>query len=630
MDSSENEKTKEAFKVLERYAKKRYEQAQNFFLSANSENVPALNSAKSILSRSRFSFHPELKRQHSILSDDGSLDAQTPEIETAIGDEAKPEKQYLIHRESLRSYLWRVSKFLYERGFKHVLILLLVIVYTLLGALIFYWLEADVDHSSRAIIRGKIEQRQLTSLEALKNLLLFEDCLVGKESTEIKISDSCTEKLTEIIQWLANHVEMDSGGGSSKSQWQWDYWNAVFFSLSISTTIGYGNLACKTFAGRLATIVYGLFGIPLMLFLLNSIGHVMFTSVEAVWKQAKKMLKKKTRRVRKHIMAGIKTNGKFYMSADNMESKFRQNTDATIIEETVEEEDQNIFETFPILLAVVIVFIYVLLCSVIMCMWEDWSYFQAFYFFFISISTIGFGDEMPDHPRYAICFFIFFIIGLSLGSMCITIMQMRVENKYMQALQLIDDQHQLLAGQPQVVIETPDQRMSPDEQQFTEHPILKASNRWKHPSALAINNEELANNLSNRLNSVSECLSPAEYYASPILNALIKRRHGSSQQNIVRQFSRSVTATANASLDTESSSQSPSKQNSADFLDLGSAPRRLRPKHLWKEPHSPFRTSVSSIHTPLTIIVESKNDEAIPPLAEQDTDSNGTHSSSLH
>lgn len=68
-----------------------------------------------------------------------------------------------------------------------------------------------------------------------------------------------------------------------------------------------------------------------------------------------------------------------------------------------------------------------------------------------------------------------------------------------------------------------------------------------------------------QLNSVSECLSPAEYYASPILSALIKRRHG-SQRNLMRSFSRSVTTTANVSLDIETP-QTPVKQHSIDFLD---------------------------------------------------------------
>lgn len=80
--------------------------------------------------------------------------------------------------------------------------------------------------------------------------------------------------------------------------------------------------------------------------------------------------------------------------------------------------------------------------------------------------------------------------------MCITILQMRVENKYMQALQLIDDQQQMALEAslaPQVVIDSSDQRTTPDEQFLEQHPMLKATNRWRHPSALAINNEELAN-----------------------------------------------------------------------------------------------------------------------------------------
>lgn len=33
------------------------------------------------------------------------------------------------------------------------------------------------------------------------------------------MSEACTARLIEIVQWLARHVEMDAGGGSTKSQW---------------------------------------------------------------------------------------------------------------------------------------------------------------------------------------------------------------------------------------------------------------------------------------------------------------------------------------------------------------------------------------------------------------------------
>jgi hypothetical protein len=75
--------------VLERYCQKRYQQAQNFLLSANSENIPGLSSAKSILNRSRFSFHSELKRQHSVVSEDGSPDDPVQGTGIELGNEVQ-------------------------------------------------------------------------------------------------------------------------------------------------------------------------------------------------------------------------------------------------------------------------------------------------------------------------------------------------------------------------------------------------------------------------------------------------------------------------------------------------------------------------------------------------------------
>ena len=31
----------------------------------------------------------------------------------------------------------------------------------------------------------------------------------------------------------------------------------------------------------------------------------------------------------------------------------------------------------------------------------EWDYFTSFYFFFISLTTVGLGDVMPQHPRFA-------------------------------------------------------------------------------------------------------------------------------------------------------------------------------------------------------------------------------------
>jgi hypothetical protein len=50
----------------------------------------------------------------------------------------------------------------------------------------------------------------------------------------------------------------------------------------------------------------------------------------------------------------------------------------------------------PISVAIVILLIYIFVGAVIYWMWETWSFFESFYFVFISMSTIGFGDFVPQ------------------------------------------------------------------------------------------------------------------------------------------------------------------------------------------------------------------------------------------
>lgn len=98
--------------------------------------------------------------------------------------------------------------------------------------------------------------------------------------------------------------------------------------------------------------------------------------------------------------------------------------------------------------------------AAVFCLWEEWSYFTSVYFFFISMrlllslsydldqsslgptpsppltsySTIGFGDVTPAHPQYMIMTFFVVIVGLSLVSVCINVVQEKVSLVYMDFL----------------------------------------------------------------------------------------------------------------------------------------------------------------------------------------------------
>lgn len=95
------------------------------------------------------------------------------------------------------------------------------------------------------------------------------------------------------------------------------------------------------------------------------------------------------------------------------------------IEDHVIQEGEDIDDEFnlPVSLAILLLLSYMMLGALIFTLWEEWTFFESFYFVFISMSTIGFGDYVPDHPMYMMAAFIYLLFGLALTSMCINVVQ---------------------------------------------------------------------------------------------------------------------------------------------------------------------------------------------------------------
>uniref|UniRef100_A0A1I8C1Z3 Ion_trans_2 domain-containing protein n=1 Tax=Meloidogyne hapla TaxID=6305 RepID=A0A1I8C1Z3_MELHA len=68
---------------------------------------------------------------------------------------------------------------------------------------------------------------------------------------------------------------------SSMAQGTWSMTTAIFFTSTLLTTIGYGNLVPVTRTGRMFCIFYALFGVPLILITVTDIGK--FLSEHIVW-----------------------------------------------------------------------------------------------------------------------------------------------------------------------------------------------------------------------------------------------------------------------------------------------------------------------------------------------------------
>ena len=80
---------------------------------------------------------------------------------------------------------------------------------------------------------------------------------------------------------------------------------------------------------------------------------------------------------------------------------------------------------------------YILLGTLLFCMWEKWDFVTGTYFSFITLSTIGFGDVVPGmatsdwavKEKLVLCA-LYLVIGLSLIAMCFNLVQEDVKAKF--------------------------------------------------------------------------------------------------------------------------------------------------------------------------------------------------------
>ncbi|XP_078375764.1 two pore potassium channel protein sup-9-like [Oculina patagonica] len=133
----------------------------------------------------------------------------------------------------------------------------------------------------------------------------------------------------------------------------WSYEHATSFTVQLLTTIGYGNITPRTAAGQIVTIVYALFGIPwLTLLTLKSIGGGCNKLVKCI--------------------------------ITMIENCFRGK----------QPEIKNI--ELKALIANVFLLVALILTSAIMSSYENpWSIREGIYVWFITLTTVGFGDFVP-------------------------------------------------------------------------------------------------------------------------------------------------------------------------------------------------------------------------------------------
>ncbi|KAK5872941.1 hypothetical protein PBY51_013598 [Eleginops maclovinus] len=157
---------------------------------------------------------------------------------------------------------------------------------------------------------------------------------------------------------------------------QWKFAGSFYFAITVITTIGYGHAAPRTDAGKAFCMFYAVLGIPLTLVMFQSLGERINTFVRFLLRRAKQGL-------------GFQQTD---VSMGNM------------------------------------VLVGLLSCMSTLCVgaaafshFEDWTFFNAYYYCFITLTTIGFGDfvalqktdALQKRPRYVAFSFVYILVGLT-------------------------------------------------------------------------------------------------------------------------------------------------------------------------------------------------------------------------
>ncbi|KAJ6635738.1 TWiK family of potassium channels protein 18, partial [Pseudolycoriella hygida] len=319
--------------------------------------------------------------------------------------------------------------------FSNVGIIILVVLYMTAGSSMFQIIEESAANSRWADI--PITREMLAS--QLWNI--SSDTLNGEDKSMFT-----AEYEKKLVVYQGHIIKAVRGGwpGNDESN-QWTFDKAFLYSLTVITTIGYGNLCTRTEWGKVATILYAIIGMPLFLLYLSNIGDILAKSFK--WIYAKVCLcricpgvaRKRAMRERRKIRALTHSNINERDMEEALENISNISSISQLSGEDLEDdivadiEDATHTVTVPITICLMIMIGYIFMGSLIFLQWEDWSILNGCYFCFISLSSIGFGDFVPGDKilshspgkmmdmRFIVCA-IYLLLGMALIAMCFNLM----------------------------------------------------------------------------------------------------------------------------------------------------------------------------------------------------------------
>ncbi|CAG9532119.1 unnamed protein product [Cercopithifilaria johnstoni] len=328
--------------------------------------------------------------------------------------------------------------------FSHIGLCALVIGYALLGAIVFRAVEGPHE----TFIQSQVTTARQKAVNVAWNAT-FRVNKLDRAQWERAVHEE-VRRFQRKCMWA---IKRGYDGREYGLSAQWTFTGAFLYSLTVITTIGYGNTCTKTYFGKTLTILFAIIGIPLMLLFLTNMGDVLanifrffyarsirFKYRLILWHKRRKVAElRRANSLASRLARDVNTDlsrDSFPLSTDVQDLiAARAQIEQLEVKESVEAQLQRI--SVPLSLVFFTMFAYLIAGSVLFCLWEGWTFLDSFYFCYISLTTIGFGDKFPgasvgndkDAQMKLVITSIYLLFGMALLAMCFNLAQEEVVNK---------------------------------------------------------------------------------------------------------------------------------------------------------------------------------------------------------